>query len=231
MSPCTSDTDIRRFAMALRGQSPDEYNAEDGHTRNTAEKQVETALQVTGFVMGTPLVSNNNRADIAGPWPSLFAVHPSVRTVIDREGDLWRRAAESWEFDTSWELFDKKIGAWRAYEISLRGTSYFAPFAAVEPVKEETKAERCPSEIEGWGCSLANGHDGDHTAHDQDGPAYTWPASSPVVPAPTEASVIGSAAVALRAALAVLDPHEAGAWEPAWRTVQDLEDCASRADQ
>ena len=53
-------------------------------------------------------------------------------------------------------------------------------------VEEETKAERCPSEIEGWGCSLTNGHDGDHTAHDQDGPAYVWPASSPVVPAPTE---------------------------------------------
>lgn len=58
--------------------------------------------------------------------------------------------------------------------------------APAEPAEEETKAQRCPSEIEGWGCSLTNGHDGDHTAHDQDGPAYTWPASSPVVPAPTE---------------------------------------------
>lgn len=61
-----------------------------------------------------------------------------------------------------------------------------ALFPATEPAEEETKAERCPSEIEGWGCSLTSGHDGDHTAHDQDGPAYVWPASSPVVPAPTE---------------------------------------------
>lgn len=55
-------------------------------------------------------------------------------------------------------------------------------------------------------------------------------ASPPVVPAPTEASVIGGAAIALRAALAVVDPHEAGPWEHAWLSVRDLEDCASRAE-
>ena len=55
-------------------------------------------------------------------------------------------------------------------------------------------------------------------------------ASSPVVPAPTEASVIGGAAGALRAALAVVDPHEAGPWEHAWLSVRDLEDCAGRAE-
>lgn len=55
-------------------------------------------------------------------------------------------------------------------------------------------------------------------------------ASSPDVPAPTEASVIGDAAVALRAALAVVDPHEAGPWEHAWLSVRDLEDCAGRAE-
>ncbi|WP_047888553.1 hypothetical protein [Rhodococcus sp. ARP2] len=58
--------------------------------------------------------------------------------------------------------------------------------APAEPAEKETKAQRCPSEIEGWGCSLTSGHDGDHTAYDQDGSAYVWPASSPVVPAPTE---------------------------------------------
>lgn len=56
----------------------------------------------------------------------------------------------------------------------------------VSEILDEHAQARCPSEIEGWGCSLTNGHDGDHTAHDQDGPAYVWPASSPVVPAPTE---------------------------------------------
>ncbi|MEU2237553.1 hypothetical protein, partial [Streptomyces vietnamensis] len=55
-------------------------------------------------------------------------------------------------------------------------------------------------------------------------------ASSPIVPAPTEASVIGGAAGALRAALAVVDPHEAGPWEHAWLSVRDLEDCARRAE-
>lgn len=132
MSPCTSDADIRRFAMALRGQSPDEYNAEDNHTRHTAEKQIETALQVTGFVMGTPRPWNNKQADATGPWPSLFAVHPSVAVVIDREGDWWRRTGESWDFGDSWELFDKKTDVWRAFEISLRSTSCFAPFSTVE---------------------------------------------------------------------------------------------------
>ncbi|NHP15289.1 hypothetical protein G8767_17180 [Rhodococcus sp. IC4_135] len=40
---------------------------------------------------------------------------------------------------------------------------------------------RCPSAISGWGCSLTCGHAGDHIAHDQDGPTYIWPASSPDV--------------------------------------------------
>ncbi|KZL33174.1 MULTISPECIES: hypothetical protein [Rhodococcus] len=193
---------------------------------------------------------------------------------------------------------------WSLSVINHRATQ----LVKAEPAEEETKAERCPSEIEGWGCSLTSGHDGDHTAHDQDGPAYVWPASSPVVPAPTEtgtnsagltdkyivrrvdgsdaeggrnfgrryfvlsydsdpharaalaayaascetdypelaadlrarlnekkaapteASVIGGAAVALRAALAVVDPLEDGDWEHAWRTVEDLEDCANRAE-
>ncbi|MGW6658895.1 hypothetical protein [Rhodococcus sp. NPDC055024] len=71
---------------------------------------------------------------------------------------------------------------WSLSVINHRATQ----LVKADPAEEETKAERCPSEIEGWGCSLTNGHDGDHTAHDQDGPAYVWPASSPVVPAPTE---------------------------------------------
>lgn len=131
MSPCTSDSDIRRFAAALRGQSLDEYNAQDEHLRRTAERQVETALQVTGFVMGTPLPWNNKQADATGPWPSLFAVHPSVAVVVDREGDWWRRTGESWHFGSSWELFDKKTEVWRAYE-SAGSTSCFAPFSTVE---------------------------------------------------------------------------------------------------
>ncbi|MCW2300617.1 hypothetical protein [Rhodococcus erythropolis] len=57
--------------------------------------------------------------------------------------------------------------------------------APVEPAEEETKA-RCLSEIEGWVCSLTTGHDGDHTAYVPDRSAHIWPASSPVVPAPTE---------------------------------------------
>lgn len=145
MSPCTSADVIRKFAMALRGQSLDEYNAEDNHTRHTAEKQVENALQLTGFVMGTPLVPNRetprgptgNCTDVAGPWPSLFSVHPSVTFVIDREGDLWRRLpANDWNWltgsDWSWQLFDKKLDAWRFYELPLDRTSFFAPFTAVE---------------------------------------------------------------------------------------------------
>ncbi len=64
-------------------------------------------------------------------------------------------------------------------------------------------------------------------------------ASSPVVPAPAEddsacipapadTSLIGVAAAALSAALDLLDPHESGAWEHAWRTLGDLRDCAER---
>lgn len=75
-------------------------------------------------------------------------------------------------------------GEWQGVCHCVAGDSLRPP---AEPAEEETKAKRCPSEIEGWGCSLTNGHDGDHTAYDQDGPAYVWPAASPVVPAPTKA--------------------------------------------
>ena len=113
------------------------------------------------------------------------------------------------------------------------------------PVEEETKAE---TETE-WGVEFPGGicnvsfdpaeaeemvqwiRDGQLVSREvTTGPWVNVPASSPVVPAPTEASVIGDAAVALRAALAVVDPHEAGPWEHAWLSVRDLEDCASRAE-
>lgn len=138
MSPRTSADVIRKFAMALRGQSPDEYNAEDNHTRNTAERQIETALQVTGFLMGTPLVPNKNLAEVTGPWRTLSAVHPSVSIVSDREGDRWRRVGSTSRFGDAWLLFDKKIGAWRPWEISLDRASLFAPFSELE---KTTKAE------------------------------------------------------------------------------------------
>ncbi|MDI9898479.1 hypothetical protein QM716_01275 [Rhodococcus sp. IEGM 1409] len=105
--------------------------------------------------------------------------------------------------------------------------SDYVPPAAAEPAEKETKAH-CLSEIEGWVCSLTTGHDGDHTAYDQDGPAYTWPAASPVVPARTETSEIRAAADALSSALVILDPLETGHWEHAWRTLNDLDDCAKR---
>ncbi|WP_251012503.1 hypothetical protein [Rhodococcus erythropolis] len=53
---------------------------------------------------------------------------------------------------------------------------------------------------------------------------------APGVPAAMGASVLGVAAVALRSAMNVLDPHEGGDWEDAWRTIADLEDCAGRAE-
>ncbi|MFF1946934.1 hypothetical protein ACFVWF_32875 [Rhodococcus qingshengii] len=52
--------------------------------------------------------------------------------------------------------------------------------------------------------------------------------SSPIVPAPTEASAIRAAADALSSALVILDPLETGHWEHAWRTLNDLDDCAKR---
>lgn len=95
MSPRTSADVIRKFAMAIRGQSPDEYNAEDNHTRNTAEKQIETALQVTGFLMGTPLVPNNEY-----PYPGLAGLTvlgPEIFTdgeVINWRGENFVREPE-----------------------------------------------------------------------------------------------------------------------------------------
>ena len=117
---------IRLFAMAQRGQSPDEYNAEDNHTRHSAEKKIETALRVTGFELGPPAIPNKNCPEVTGPWPTLFAVHPSVQTVTDREDDRWRRTVDSWE------LFDKKIAEWRPFDLPLNRTSFFAPFVAAE---------------------------------------------------------------------------------------------------
>lgn len=135
----TTNAVISCFAMALRGQSLDEYNAEDTHTRRTAEKQIETALQVTGFVLGAPLVPNSDSCSgVVGPWPTLSAVHPSVAIVSDREGDRWRRDRSTSRFGDDWLLFDKKIGAWRPWEISLHRASHFAPFSELE---KTTKAE------------------------------------------------------------------------------------------
>lgn len=85
--------------------------------------------------------------------------------------------------------------------------------APAVPAEEETKAEV----VDGCTC----------WPEDRTPDCYT---SSPVVPAPTETSAIGQAAIALRAALDVVDPLEDGDWEHAWRTVEDLEDCAKRAE-
>lgn len=52
--------------------------------------------------------------------------------------------------------------------------------------------------------------------------------NSPV--ARTAVSAFSVAALALRNALEVLDPHEGGDWEHAWQTIADLEDCAGRFD-
>lgn len=129
----TTNAVISCFAMALRGQSLDEYNAEDTHTRRTAEKRIETALQVTGFVLGAPLVPNSDSCSgVVGPWPTLSAVHPSVSIVSDREGDRWRRDGSTSRFGDDWLLFDKKIGAWRPWEISLDRAALFAPFSELE---------------------------------------------------------------------------------------------------
>lgn len=125
-TPDTYNDVIRLFAMAVRGQSPDEYNAEDNHTRRTAEKQIDTALRVTGFHLVHPTEAS---AGSTGPWPTLLAVHPSIGMVIDSEGDRWRRVGEPWEFGDTWQLFDKKTNAWRPWEISLRQASFFAPFS------------------------------------------------------------------------------------------------------
>ena len=50
--------------------------------------------------------------------------------------------------------------------------------------------------------------------------------NSPV--ARTAVSAFSVAALALRNAVEVLDPHEGGDWEHAWQTIADLEDCAGR---
>ncbi|MFI5434464.1 hypothetical protein ACHMZP_21615 [Rhodococcus baikonurensis] len=61
-------------------------------------------------------------------------------------------------------------------------------FPATEPAEEETKAEVCAGIFQGdrvYRCALADGHYGDHTT----AKGEHWqkrPASSPVVPAPTE---------------------------------------------
>lgn len=114
--------------------------------------------------------------------------------------------------------------------------------APAEPAEEETKAERKRPEL--WYVEAQDRPNaGNSSAYiDSENRAnyyaklfldsgyLTVTIHPPVVAVPTEASVIGGAAVALRAALAVVDPHEAGPWEHAWLSVRDLEDCASRAE-
>ena len=43
-----------------------------------------------------------------------------------------------------------------------------------------------------------------------------------------EAKLLRNASTALRAALGILDPHESEEWSHAWRTADDLDDCAAR---
>lgn len=118
--------------------------------------------------------------------------------------DAWEKAADQAEARLippgGMSLTAEQVENVRAARKELRGYRNFAGhgrshvnqliaavdalFPATEPAEEETKAH-CLSEIEGWVCSLTAGHDGDHTAYDQDRPVR-WPTPSPVVPAPTE---------------------------------------------
>jgi hypothetical protein len=99
-------------------------------------------------------------------------------------------------------------------------------FPATEPAEVETKAELCAGGGGMHPCVLPASHSGVHA--DSRGLRWNNPASSPVVPATTETSEIRAAADALSSALVILDPLETGHWEHAWRTLNDLDDCAKR---
>ena len=104
------------------------------------------------------------------------------------------------------------------------------PPAPAEPAEEETKAEyphRGLGDLTVLGPEIFTNGDvinwrGENFVRQPD------PAASPVVPAPTETSEIRAAADALSSALVILDPLETGHWEHAWRTLNDLDDCAKR---
>jgi hypothetical protein len=72
-------------------------------------------------------------------------------------------------------------GEWLGVCDCPAGTPFPAP---AEPAEEETKAEACSGGGDMHPCVLAAGHAGVHT--DSRGLRWNYPASSPVVPAPTE---------------------------------------------
>lgn len=67
---------------------------------------------------------------------------------------------------------------------AANGCAWGYPPVPAEPSEEETKAEACSGGGDMHPCVLAAGHAGVHT--DSRGLRWNYPASSPVVPAPTE---------------------------------------------
>lgn len=193
---------------------------------------------------GTPIRLTLGTDEITEPWSRTdFAV---MSEVGDRVFEIdWDRGGVEEVLDciVGGRLVTRDVhyGAWRLVD------SPDPDFAPAEPAEEETKAEvgrdfveivfdGPPEAVSGRFVEVENPQGasisiGEWIDRGDGFWALRIPyAASPVVPAPTEASVIGGAAVALRAALAVVDPHEAGPWEHAWLSVRDLEDCAGRAE-
>ncbi|MCQ4148605.1 hypothetical protein [Rhodococcus qingshengii] len=124
---------------------------------------------------------------------------------------------------------------------------YFAP---AEPAEEH-----CTVPPEGWWCSRAANHEGPCAASEGVAPWVPQPleadwldqvdprdpqsrthretaAAKFVEPAEeetkAEAQQLRDLSAALRAALGILDPLEGEGWSHAWRTADDLDDCANR---
>lgn len=90
---------------------------------------------------------------------------------------------------------------------------------------------RCPKELEGdiesFPCVLSAGH---RERHKSAG-GLTWGHFTPAEPAEDarpEAQQLRDLSTALRAALGILDPLDGEGWSHAWRTADDLDDCADR---
>lgn len=208
----------------------------------------ETLAEELGWNGSADEVNEPRTWGIDAPEPS------DVRYVRDRYGCLFEKFA-----DNVWHRWRAGVGRfgeadWTWSELAsdlpveVLGTPLeLTPPAPAEPAEEETKAEvggdfieivftGAPAAVSGRFVEVENPQGASISVGEwiDRGDGF-WAlripyASRPVVPAPTEASVIGGAAVALRSAMAALDPHEGGDWEHAWRTVEDLEDCAERAD-